>query len=515
MRKYEGVAKERKEKVFYSEMVKEFFGAMNVSELTSLIVKKSKELFKVKTCSLMLINKDENYLYIVSASGLPQHIIEKSKVKIGQGISGWVAREGSPLLAKDIRNGLPVKTNIRKRYQTFSFLSFPLKVGDETIGVINLSDKDNQQAFCENDIKIATQYFKKTGIPMIIERNKLIEEKEEEKRNLKEAYHKIDSLNGLSFKLSQSHLIEEMIEIINEGFFSIFPLQLCAILLAFNKEKKFSLLSTSPLVDEYITKIKTHLKKKMSLFLPEIDLDFERFEVILQEKIEKEEEICNLACSLNLPLITAEQTIGMISILKENSQPFDRNELKVFSTITNHATSSLMRAELFKEIKEMADHDGLTGVLNHRAFYERFYQERERAKRFKEELSLLFFDMDDFKKINDKYNHLVGDEVLLKFSLLMKRLSRNMDIIARYGGEEFCIILPRTGKKEAGEIAERIRLAVAREEFIAKDKGVRLTVSCGVVSFPQEGEDLEYLIKTADQRMYTAKQRGKNQVCVN
>ncbi|MEW6102983.1 MAG: GGDEF domain-containing protein [bacterium] len=127
-----------------------------------------------------------------------------------------------------------------------------------------------------------------------------------------------------------------------------------------------------------------------------------------------------------------------------------------------------MNAVRFKQIKELADHDGPTLLLNHR--------------------TLLFFDLDDFKAINDKFGHIEGDKVLVKFASLLKKTCRMIDIPARYGGEEFCLLLPETDIKNAKMIAERIRKDVEEEAFLST--GDRITVSCGISSLSKDCQDM-------------------------
>jgi diguanylate cyclase (GGDEF)-like protein len=185
-------------------------------------------------------------------------------------------------------------------------------------------------------------------------------------------------------------------------------------------------------------------------------------------------------------------------------------------------------------LREMVVRDSLTSLYNRHYFFYRFNSEIQRAKRYGRTLSLLILDLDDFKKFNDKYGHLAGDNLLKSVTEIMQthiRRSDNVpsyevDIACRYGGEEFAIILPEASSAQGMIAAERLRgkvetaapLAVAeriRHQIEEEYRGdVRVTVSIGVSSYPEHGVEIESLIRAADKAMYRAKRAGKNRVFV-
>jgi diguanylate cyclase (GGDEF)-like protein/PAS domain S-box-containing protein len=171
--------------------------------------------------------------------------------------------------------------------------------------------------------------------------------------------------------------------------------------------------------------------------------------------------------------------------------------------------------EKLKEEKEKLSYtDDLTGISNHRYFIQRLTEEVGRQKRYPTALSLLMIDIDYFKHYNDTNGHLAGDQVLRAVALLIGHGVRDSDIVARYGGEEFSAILINTGKKEAMEIAERVRRAVAENGFPnegAQPNG-KLTVSIGAATFSPSICTLTDLIREADAALYRAKRAGRNRV---
>jgi diguanylate cyclase (GGDEF)-like protein len=164
-----------------------------------------------------------------------------------------------------------------------------------------------------------------------------------------------------------------------------------------------------------------------------------------------------------------------------------------------------------KLLENLATTDGLTGIYNHRFFYEKLNEEFERSKRYSSYLSLIMFDLDFFKKINDRYGHMVGDSVLVEMSKIVLSNIRKNDIFARYGGEEFVLLLPHTNAEGALHEAERIRKAIESNHFQHLEKRGDVTISLGVVTFPSKYiNQPEDMVKLADAALYEAKRLGRN-----
>lgn len=171
--------------------------------------------------------------------------------------------------------------------------------------------------------------------------------------------------------------------------------------------------------------------------------------------------------------------------------------------------------DLVDRLSGEARTDGLTGLLNHRAFYEALHAEVDRARRQKTPLSCLLIDVDHFKLVNDRWGHRAGDRVLSCLAARIRKTSRPYDVVSRYGGEEIAILLPGAGMEEARSQAERIRRAVEAEPL---DGGydtppLRVTVSVGVAVLGVHANEGSRLVDSADKAMYSAKRGGRNRVC--
>jgi diguanylate cyclase (GGDEF)-like protein len=171
----------------------------------------------------------------------------------------------------------------------------------------------------------------------------------------------------------------------------------------------------------------------------------------------------------------------------------------------------IIEIAIYERTERSAISDGLTGLYNHAFFLQALRRELNRCRRHNLEMSLVMFDLDDFKKLNDTRGHLEGDKVLMKAAALVKETLREVDVAARYGGEEFAVILPDTSKEGARIVAERIRTHVA-DHFKRRRGGPRVTASGGVASYPEDAESMEDIIKRADEGLYRSKAAGKNRI---
>ena len=165
------------------------------------------------------------------------------------------------------------------------------------------------------------------------------------------------------------------------------------------------------------------------------------------------------------------------------------------------------------KLEELAYTDPLTGLSNRRFFLEEMKRVIETARRYREPLSIMMLDVDNFKRINDEYGHDVGDMILKQLAEVIRKNTRSSDIAARFGGEEFIVALPKTDERGALMVAERIRQEFKKSKVQVDGKEIGTTVSIGIASF-EEGYDLDRLIKEADEALYEAKRTGKDKVVI-
>ena len=168
---------------------------------------------------------------------------------------------------------------------------------------------------------------------------------------------------------------------------------------------------------------------------------------------------------------------------------------------------------LLQKYKSESSKDFLTGLNNVRSFDIMLNRMLENTMAKDEDLSILMIDIDHFKKVNDTYGHSEGDAVLEKLGSILSNMCRSFDVVSRIGGEEFCILLPRCSSAKAIEVGERIRREVEKRSFkLTTGLEINITVSIGVVSYPETTRDVDILLEQADKALYASKRNGRNQV---
>ncbi len=218
------------------------------------------------------------------------------------------------------------------------------------------------------------------------------------------------------------------------------------------------------------------------------------------------------ASRMSIPLISFGQTLGVLMLHSADRNAFRESELQSLESVADICASSIQNAHYVERIRQLSYLDGLTGIFNRRFFELRILEEIERARRSGIGMAVVMVDIDQFKKLNDEFGHLLGDEVLRQVSSLFHQQLRKIDVVCRYGGEEFAILLTQTNSQHAQGVAEKLRKLVESWQFPGVPRTV--TLSAGVAAFPDHGASRDELIRAADTALYAAKQAGRNQVCL-
>jgi diguanylate cyclase (GGDEF)-like protein len=191
----------------------------------------------------------------------------------------------------------------------------------------------------------------------------------------------------------------------------------------------------------------------------------------------------------------------------------DGDIVKVGHTIFKFLSGNNIEHAYHEEIYRLTTVDGLTQVYNKRYFLETLDREISRSHRYARQLTLILFDIDHFKQVNDTYGHLAGDYVIKQVAQVIKAKSRREDFLARYGGEEFAILLPEIGREQGLAFAEKIRDIVEKYPFVFDETKIAVTVSLGLATICAEQIEPLDFIKRADENLYRAKRTGRNRVC--
>ncbi len=211
---------------------------------------------------------------------------------------------------------------------------------------------------------------------------------------------------------------------------------------------------------------------------------------------------------LTLPLHGKKEHLGYLTAKGINEEDQEK-----FTIMANQFALALRRVKLYAEIEKIAITDSLTELYTRHYLMERFQEELRRSKLHNIHLAFLMIDVDFFKKFNDQFGHLTGDQILRAIGVVIKENIREIDIAGRYGGEEFCVVLPDTSRDGAQYVAERIRLEMEKRAIKAYDTTHKVTISIGIATFPSDGKSVEELIDKSDWALYRAKKKGRNCIC--
>jgi len=274
--------------------------------------------------------------------------------------------------------------------------------------------------------------------------------------------------------------------------------------------------SADPLSEKTVTGLETRTKNAFKSFVnkPVPEAFTVRISRSSQVDPALDDEIEENLPRLFVPILidnTVKGVIGLVGFEEERRSYFQ----DIMHIVSCRSASVIADATIHRDTKMLALTDGLTGLLNHRAFHDRLCQEFERFRRYGANLSLIVADFDNLKSVNDTYGHPVGDDVLRMVGEILRDASRETDILARYGGDEFVILLPQTNVRNACNMADRILIRIRNHVFRVQNDEFTSSLSMGIATVPHDGVNTpQNFLECADRALYEAKHGGKNRVVV-
>lgn len=343
-----------------------------------------------------------------------------------------------------------------------------------------------------------------------------------QKIELQSAYKKIHNVNeemriqnDILKYISSSLEIGKLMTLITDSFINRIGVDVCAIALkpgtCNNKKTTYKVKSTfSDKFTEHLSDCieKNYFREIMEKTKSIIDnnVDAEKYEFI---------KYASVGSLLIIPLIKQEQHIGLLLVGTKKGEHFVEN-IEFFEGIVAQFLIALNNVNMYQEMESMAILDGLTGIYNRRYLTKLFNEYMYESINNHTPLSVALFDIDFFKRINDTYGHLFGDEVIKTIAGLAKDIaSKNDGIVSRYGGEEFVIIFPNKGLEEAYPAVEQLHHEVKKIGLEHHGKKVAVNLSVGFTSFPKTCKDPRELLNRADWSMYFSKQHGRDQITID
>lgn len=483
--------------------------ALDINTILDRVVQLSIELLGADAGALSLYDAERDCIWTGHAIGI-SGLSGSGPLLRGTGAVWELLDSGKPLLINDYKNH-PRAIPLLVERNVHAVVAVPISTAHKMLGALGVYYLQPGRQFTRRDQQLLETVARQTAVALENARLYQAALEEAERRSL---------LYRASLEFGQELELDALCRAIHRAAARLMPCDTCVIGLldAERQEIEYVYLVDAVGVWPYLRVplqrglIGFIVRTGVSLRITGCDPEIEKW--FGAEPFGEGEQPTGslLAVALNV----GGQPIGAISVQAEASDAYSSADLDVLETLAATAAIAIQNARLFSQVQQLATLDALTGVANRRHFFELARREVERAERYHHPLSLLMIDVDYFKQFNDTYGHIAGDRVLRTIAARLRDNLRQNDIIGRFGGEEFIVLLPETGNDQALQVAERLRGAIGGRP-VATDAGeASISVSIGIASCGCDGQplSLEQLLKCADDALYVAKRRGRNQIQV-
>ena len=465
----------------------------DLDEVLSQILVIAREYFHLQNVAILLFDKETQELYLRSQIGWDKGT-NGVRIPIGAGITGAAAEQRRPVYVPDVTKDSRYRVSAKA---SKSQLAVPLLVREEVVGVLDCQS-ENLDHFDLETIDLLLLFS--TQASMALQNARLYSL--ERRRALQ-----LEAINAIA---QQTTAVLDLKELLSK---------VCILV-----QKAFHVSHVSVLLkDEDDMVVRAH-HGNLTPCIPQDGrvLAGEGFwgRTLASAATLIENDVSKIAGSMGfyletasrmcIPLVSFGQTLGVLVLDSSEIGAFNIQDKQPLESVADICATAIQNAHYVERMKQLAYLDGLTGIFNRRFFELRMAEELERARRFGAGMAVIMVDIDHFKRLNDEFGHLIGDEVLRQVSSIFHQQLRKIDVVCRYGGEEFAILLSQTNPVHALTVAEKLRAMVEEWQFPGVPRPV--TISAGAASYPDNGTTRDELVKAADAGLYAAKQAGRNQV---
>jgi len=463
----------------------------DLDEVLNQVLAIVRDYFHLQHGSIMLLDEAGQKLFVRAHFG-DCVLASDFFVPFGKGISGTAAKARRPIYSPDV---LADPRYINQIASTRSELAVPLMVRDEVVGVLDCQS-DLPSFFDNETVDLLTLFATQASIGL--QNAKLYSQ-------LQRRAAQLEAINAIAKRTTVELDLKELLDRLCTQLPQSFPVESVSIFLR----------------DEDGDLILRALQGDMTSRLKVGDVLPHSYSCTTQEGHHPycgDPSICPADCfpdgraEVCLPLVSFGENIGLLVCATRQDKAFLANDIQALESVADILATATQNARYVDRVRQLAYRDGLTGVFNRRYFESRLVDEVTRAARYGGGVSVLMIDLDHFKKINDDFGHMIGDDVLRAVSSVFVRNLRKVDVVCRYGGEEFAIVLPATQGVSAAAVANKLRRAVANSHLTGIPYAV--TVSVGVSEFPANGITRDDIVRAADSALYEAKEAGRNRVCL-
>jgi diguanylate cyclase (GGDEF)-like protein len=459
----------------------------------------------LKTCALLWLDGSGEKLKLKELSTSAEHIAE-GVLSARAGVFAAILKEGHPCALESPKPAL--LPYYQGPEEVAAFVGVPIFEGRTTRGLL-VGDRARGRAFAAPEIELFASAA--AQIMRIVQSERVFQAVERSKNEHERFYRASTALN-------RALTLDEVYAAAIEGARGVCEFDFAAIAAYGSRDgshvinrvagEGFDALGGRTFRD--VTSVASMVAKNR-LALPATGEWRDRHETHI---FDASERIKGFESLYVLPLLVKDEVLGTFALAARQPGAFGSYRREMLGVVANQVAISLQNARMVQSLEEQATTDGLTGLVNHRTFQERFSTMIGRADRHKFRIAILLTDIDHFKKVNDTYGHPTGDAVLKRVAAILKASARKIDIVARYGGEEFALVLEGTDRAGARQLAERIREEVAQQTFESAKGPFKATLSLGVSVYPDDGKTKQEVIACADKALYAAKHGGRNRtVC--
>ena len=467
----------------------------DLDEVLQRILIIARDYFHLQNVAILLLDKDIDQLRTRSQIG-GEPGFEDIRVAIGSGLIGTAAQLKRPLYVPDFSQD-PRYVPWGKK--TRSELAIPLMVRDEMVGVLDCQS-ENPDHFDSETVDLLTLFS--TQASMALQNARLYSL---ERRRASQ----LEAINAIARETTVVLDIKNLLSNASEKIQKAFQVSHVSMLL---KDDEDLVLRAHH--GELTLKIAEGGRVAAGTGL--LGLAMSESKTLIENDIRKVPEYVGIyvetGSRMCIPLISFGQTLGVLVLDSARAGAFSESDSEALESVADICATAIQNAHYVERVKQLAYLDGLTGIFNRRFFELRIEEEVERARRFDSGMAVIMVDIDQFKRLNDEFGHLLGDEVLRQVSSIFSQQLRKIDVVCRYGGEEFAILLSQTNLQHATGVAEKLRKLIESWQFPGVPRPV--TISAGVATCPDHGVTRDQLVKAADAGLYASKVAGRNCVRV-
>jgi diguanylate cyclase (GGDEF)-like protein len=466
---------------------------VDLDELLQQILIIARDYFHLKNVAVFLWDSETSELYPRCQIGWDKGH-DQVRLPLGVGITGHAAQQKRPLYVPDV---LKDSRYISSCKSTRSEFAVPLMVRDEIVGVLDCQS-EKPDYFDSDTIDLLTLFSTQASMAL---QNARLYALERRRASQLQAINAI--AQQMTAVLDLKELLNKVCILVKDAFHvahvSVLLKEEDELVLHAQHGRLTPRISEGGRVSAATGLWGRSLQGGKTLINNDSKTDPEYVDFYVETK-----------SRMAIPLVSFGQALGVLVLDSEDINAFNIADMQPLESVADICATAIQNAHYVERVKQLAYLDGLTGIFNRRFFELRMAEELDRARRFGAGMAVIMVDIDHFKRLNDEFGHLLGDEVLRQISSIFHQQLRKIDVVCRYGGEEFAILLSQTDPQHALTVAEKLRSVVAGWQFPGVPRSV--TISAGTANYPDHGTTRDALVKAADAGLYSAKQAGRNRV---